>query len=161
MSAFVVCTFTAYAIRERSQESDTAAVTSTAAQNTTDSAVNASLKTNQSDGLGNQSPSDSVQPQAASSSYRDGNYTGDVADAYFGQVDVQAVIQGGKITNVQFLDYPHDRRTSVRINSIAIPYLQSEAIQAQNAQVDIISGATLTSEAFIQSLQSALDKARG
>jgi uncharacterized protein with FMN-binding domain len=60
---------------------------------------------------------------------------------------------------VQFLQYPSDRRTSQRINSIAMPYLRQEAIQAQSAQVDIISGATLTSEGFQASLQSALQAA--
>jgi len=93
--------------------------------------------------------------------YRDGTFTGQSEDAYFGLVQVQATIQGGKITDVEFLDYPRDRRTSQRINSIAVPYLQQEAIQAQSANVDIISGATLTSEAFIRSLDGALKKASG
>ncbi len=100
-------------------------------------------------------------PAVASGAYRDGTYTGPQVDAYYGLVQVQATIQNGKIANVQFLEYPNDRRTSVRINDIAIPYLQQEAIQAQNANVDIISGATLTSQAFADSLQSALDKAKG
>lgn len=91
---------------------------------------------------------------------KDGTYTGSEVDAYYGLVKVQATIQGGKITDVQFLEYPNDRRTSVRINSIAVPDLQQEAIQAQTANVDIVSGATLTSEAFIASLQSALDAAK-
>jgi uncharacterized protein with FMN-binding domain len=95
----------------------------------------------------------------AQGQYKDGIYTGDIVDAYYGNVQVQAVIQAGKITNVQFLDYPHDRRTSLRINKIAGPYLTTEAIQAQSAQVDLISGATLTSEAFVQSLQTALESA--
>jgi uncharacterized protein with FMN-binding domain len=99
-------------------------------------------------------------PAAAASLYKDGTYTGGQVDAFYGIVQVQTVIQNGKITNVIPLNYPQDRRTSARINSIAIPYLQQEVIQAQNANVDIISGATLTSQAFEISLQSALDKAR-
>jgi uncharacterized protein with FMN-binding domain len=95
----------------------------------------------------------------AQGQYKDGTYTGNIIDAYYGNVQVQAIIQAGKITNVQFLDYPHDRRTSLRINKIAGPYLTTEAIQAQSAQVDLISGATLTSEAFVQSLQTALESA--
>ncbi|MEP7288671.1 MAG: FMN-binding protein [Chloroflexota bacterium] len=94
------------------------------------------------------------------SGYKDGQYIGDVTDAYYGNVQVKAIIQGGTIMDVQFLQYPRDRRTSARINSYAAPALRTEALQAQNAQVDIISGATLTSEAFAQSLQSALNKAR-
>jgi uncharacterized protein with FMN-binding domain len=92
--------------------------------------------------------------------YRDGTYTGPEVDAYYGLVQVQAIVQGGKILDVQFLEYPRDRRTSQRINSQAMPWLQQEAIQAQSANVDIISGATLTSEAFAQSLQAALQAAR-
>ena len=91
---------------------------------------------------------------------KDGQYTGQTADAFYGSVQVQVTIQGGKLASVKFLQFPNDRRTSQRINSQAVPMLQSEAIQAQTAQVDIISGATLTSQAFIESLQSALDNAR-
>jgi uncharacterized protein with FMN-binding domain len=96
---------------------------------------------------------------SATGIYRDGTYTGSSADAYYGSVQVKATINGGKITDVQFLDYPHDRSTSASINSQAMPYLKQEAIQAQTANVDIISGATMTSGAFIQSLQSALNQA--
>jgi uncharacterized protein with FMN-binding domain len=72
---------------------------------------------------------------------------------------VKAVIEGGSIADVEFLDFPQDRRTSRRINSIATPYLVREAIQAQSARVDVISGATFTSEAFIESLRTALAQA--
>jgi uncharacterized protein with FMN-binding domain len=98
--------------------------------------------------------------QAPQGAYVNGQYTGSPADAFYGMVQVNVIIQGGQIADVQFLDYPHDRRTSQQINSIAMPYLSSEAIQVQSANVNIISGATLTSEAFAQSLQSALNKAR-
>jgi len=104
-------------------------------------------------------PPTQAAPVVATGQYRDGEYTGDVADAYFGQVQVKVVIQGGRITDVQFLNYPHDRRTSQRINQQAMPWLQQEAIQAQSASVDLISGATLTSQAFIESLQTALQGA--
>ncbi len=104
-----------------------------------------------------------AQPTPATASqgqYKNGTYTGPVADAQWGYLQVQAVIQNGKLTNVQILEYPSDRRTSQRINSQALPWLQQEAIQAQSANVDIISGATLTSEAFAQSLQVALNSAK-
>ena len=60
---------------------------------------------------------------------------------------------------MQALQYPQERRRSAYINSQAVPILQSEAIQAQSANVNIVSGATLTSEGFQQSLQSALTQA--
>jgi uncharacterized protein with FMN-binding domain len=92
--------------------------------------------------------------------YRDGTYTGVSADAYYGNIQVKVIIQGGRIADVQFLDYPQDRGTSVEINQQAMPYLRSEAIQAQTAPVDGVSGATDSSGAFNQSLSSALAQAR-
>ncbi len=96
---------------------------------------------------------------ASSGQYKDGIYTGPQVDAFYGLVQVQTTIQNGKIANVQFLQYPNDRRTSQRINSYAVPVLQQEAVQVQSANVDMITGATLTSQAFAMSLQAALQKA--
>ncbi|MCR4329665.1 MAG: FMN-binding protein [Candidatus Roizmanbacteria bacterium] len=93
--------------------------------------------------------------------YADGSYTGDVADAFYGNIQVQAVIQNGKIADIQFLQYPSDRSQSRQISQYAMPLLKSEALQAQSAQVNIVSGATYTSQAFVQSLASALTKAKG
>ncbi len=92
--------------------------------------------------------------------YVDGTYTGSSADAYYGTVQVQAVISGGKLTAVKFLQYPSDRRTSQSINGSAMPALESEAIQAQSANVNAVSGATDTTQAFEQSLESALAQAK-
>ena len=92
--------------------------------------------------------------------YRDGTYTGSVADAYFVNLQVSATISAGKISDVAFLQYPNDRGTSIEINTQAMPMLKSEAIQSQNADVNIVSGATQTSVAFKESLASALAQAR-
>lgn len=91
--------------------------------------------------------------------YKDGTYTGPAADAYYGNVQVEAIIQGGKITSVVFLQYPNSHQYSVAVNQQAMPYLQQEAIKAQSAQVNGVSGATATSQAFVQSLSAALQKA--
>jgi uncharacterized protein with FMN-binding domain len=110
-----------------------------------------------------QIPGATVTPNATGTSgslYKDGSYTGSVADAQWGVVQVKAVIQNGKITDVQFLQYPNDRSRSIYINSVADPQLSSEAIQAQSANVDIVTGATDSSEAFMQSLSDALSQAR-
>ena len=88
--------------------------------------------------------------------YADGSYTGTAADAYYGLVQVKAIIANGKIADVQFLQYPNDHSTSQEINSQAMPLLTQEAIQAQSANVSGVSGATETSIAFKQSLASAL-----
>ncbi|OQM74639.1 FMN-binding protein [Manganibacter manganicus] len=95
----------------------------------------------------------------ATHGFTDGTFTGPVTDAYYGLIQMQASIQGGRLTALKVLKYPNDRRTSVRINRQALPMLRDEAISAQSANVDIISGATLTSRAFIQSLGGALKKA--
>lgn len=92
--------------------------------------------------------------------YKDGEYTGSIADAYYGNVEVKAVISGGKLADVQFLQYPNDRRHSLELSNYAMPQLKSEAIQVQSAQVDSISGASDTSEAFKESLAVALSKAK-
>ncbi len=91
--------------------------------------------------------------------FKDGSYTGTIADAQWGYVQVRADISQGRITNVQFLQFPSDRSRSVRINQYADPALITEAIQAQSAHVDVITGATYSSEAFMQSLSSALAQA--
>ncbi|MGE5333254.1 MAG: FMN-binding protein [Nitrososphaerota archaeon] len=94
------------------------------------------------------------------SQYKNGTYTGASADAQWGIVQVQAVVQNGKLADVKFLQYPNERYHSVEINSYAIPQLTTEAIQAQSAQVDAVSGATDTSFAFMQSLGDALQQAQ-
>ena len=94
------------------------------------------------------------------SPYKDGTYTGNQADAFYGNIQVQTVISNGKISDIQFIQYPNDRARSIAINTLAIPSLKQEAIQAQNANVNIVSGATDSSNAFIQSLSSALSQAK-
>ncbi len=93
--------------------------------------------------------------------YKDGEYTGDVADAFYGNLQIKAVISGGKISDIVFIQYPYERQTSVEINEGAIPFWKQEAISAQSAEVDIVTGATQSSEAFKRSLKSALIKAKG
>ena len=95
-----------------------------------------------------------------SATYKDGTFVGSAADAYYGNVQVKATIHGGSITDVAFVQYPDTHDTSIMINQQAMPYLRQEALQSQNANVSIISGATFTSEAFIQSLASALNQAK-
>lgn len=119
---------------------------------------------NSSQSAGSTSSSSSgstAQPSTPPAGYKDGSYTGDSADASYGNVQVAAIISGGKLTNVNVLQYPDSHGDSVAINQTALPLLKQEAIQAQNPNnVQIISGATFTSEAFIQSLTSALGKAQ-
>jgi len=91
--------------------------------------------------------------------YKNGTHMGSMNYAYTGDIRVTAVISGGKLVSVQVSDYSNSG-TSKSINSFAVPLLKSEAIQAQSANVDIVSGATATSEAFRTSLGSALAAAK-
>ncbi|HUD81105.1 MAG TPA: FMN-binding protein [Patescibacteria group bacterium] len=131
---------------------------SSLAVNTSSASSSAGSSSNTSSGASNgaSSGSGSTSPSAQ---YKDGNYTGSVANAYYGNVQVEATISGGKLTAVKFLQYPNTHSTSVLINQQAIPYLQQEAIQAQSSKVQLISGATFTSQAFTQSLANALSQA--
>ena len=73
-------------------------------------------------------------------------------------MQVKVTATNGKITSVDAIDYPQNDPRDQEINSFAIPELNQEALTAGNANIDIISGATYTSDGYIQSLQSALDQ---
>jgi uncharacterized protein with FMN-binding domain len=86
-------------------------------------------------------------------------YTGDAVDTRWGPVQVQITVTGGKVTAAQAVQYPNGNGRDVEINSYALPVLSQEAVQKQSAQIDTVSGATVTSDGYVQSLQSALDQA--
>lgn len=100
-----------------------------------------------------------VSQIASKCGLKDGAYTGPVTDAYYGPLQVQANVQGGCVVSVDVLQYPRDRSTSRRINDQALPILQSEVISAQSGRISAVSGATLTSRAYIRSLGTALGQA--
>jgi uncharacterized protein with FMN-binding domain len=87
-----------------------------------------------------------------------GQVTGSAVDVGYGTVQVQLTIQNGTITDIQTIQLPRGGHSG-QVSSYAAPQLRSEALQAQSAQIDTISGATYTSEGYIQSLQSALTQA--
>jgi uncharacterized protein with FMN-binding domain len=84
---------------------------------------------------------------------------GTVAQTRWGPVQVQVHIGGGKITDVAALQVPNGNNRDYEINSYAVPQLRSEVLRAQSANIDVVSGATVTSEGYINSLQAALDSA--
>lgn len=93
---------------------------------------------------------------AAGPGYRDGSFAGPAYNTYYGPVQVQVNIQNGRVVSVDVPEYPADRRASQRINGRALPMLEREVISAQSARVNIVSGATLTSEAYLRSVDAAL-----
>ena len=88
--------------------------------------------------------------------YHDGTYRGPSVRQYYGYVQAQAQIKNGKIVAIDILRSPTDRRTSRYINSIALPRLRSVIVEAHNTLVTSVSGATLTSNAFLASTHAAL-----
>jgi len=171
-SLFLIITFVLFAVFQRKSTGSSNAAPDLASTDTTptSSSPTTSDTTNQqplasgssptpNNSTGNSNNSAVTTPQTNTGKYKNGSYTGSSADAYYGNVQVKAIIKNGKISDVQFLDHPSDRSRSMMINNQAMPILRSEAIQAQSANVDAVSGASMTSGAFIQSLQSALDKA--
>ena len=96
---------------------------------------------------------------SSGSSSAGGTFTGDSVQTRFGSVQVQISVSGGKITDVKALQLTDEDRRSVQISNRAAPLLRSEVLQAQSANVQTISGATVTSSAYLTSLQAALDAA--
>jgi uncharacterized protein with FMN-binding domain len=87
-----------------------------------------------------------------------GQYAGSIVTEQYGAVQATIVTTNGKITNV-LISAPQDNPRSAGINQQAVPILKSETLQAQSASINSVSGATFTSNAYIQSLQAALAKA--
>ncbi|MFJ8165807.1 FMN-binding protein [Streptomyces sp. NPDC096136] len=92
---------------------------------------------------------------------RTGTFTGSVIDTRYGPVQVAVTLSGGRLTAVEVLQVPSENRRDRTIATYAVPRLTDEAIGAQSADIDAVSGATYTSEGYVRSLQSALDRARG
>jgi uncharacterized protein with FMN-binding domain len=140
LTVFVLATFVVYSIQQRNSNNVSTVKVSSVAKPS------------------GQTSSSTATP--TTTTYANGIYTGKAADAYYGYIQVKATIAGNKLTDVEFLQSPNDRGTSVSINSQAMPMLKQQALQVQSAQVDGVSGATDSSQAFIQSLSDALQQAK-
>jgi len=90
---------------------------------------------------------------------RDGTFTGATATYAYGSIRVTITVTDGRVSDVS-ATYPTDNPTTRSVNERAIPKLRQEALTAQSANISTVSGASLTSEAYQASLQSALDRAR-
>jgi uncharacterized protein with FMN-binding domain len=99
-------------------------------------------------------------PTAASGSSGGGkSYSGSVAQTQWGPVQVTITVSGGKITDVAVPTYPNGNHRDEEINAYALPVLTRETLSAQSADIDTVSGATVTSDGYKESLQAALDAA--
>ncbi|MEK7594550.1 MAG: FMN-binding protein [Patescibacteria group bacterium] len=153
LTIFVIATFAVYSFQQR--QNDTPAITSTATKTTKTTQTITPTTT--------PATTPAATPTVTTGTtaiYKDGQYTGSSEDAFYGFVQVKAVISGGRLVSVEFLTYPNSHRNSEEINKAAMPILQQEAIKAQSSKVDIVSGATDTAQAFTRSLETALSSAK-
>lgn len=160
LSLALIITFIVYVWHGRTDDSSSVGVKTVTPIATTPVATDVPSQVSTSDPNSTSVPSSTTTPSVTTGKYKDGTYTGNVVDAFYGNVQVRAVIGNGQITDVQFLQYPNDRGHSIELSNQATPILRTEAIQSQTADVDIVSGATQTSDAFKKSLASALIKAQ-
>jgi uncharacterized protein with FMN-binding domain len=131
----------------------THANTAVQAANTNTAAAPAAANTAQSSG------STSSNSASSTGAYKDGTYTGTAENNIYGTVQVAAVISGGKITDIQFLQMPGPEGHSKEVTAFSESPLKQSALNKQSAHIDFVSGATQTSESYELSLQAALDKA--
>lgn len=88
-----------------------------------------------------------------------GTYQGSVVQTRWGPIQVSIAVDGGKITDVSAPLYPNGNPRDEEINSYALPVLRQETVDAQSADIDTVSGATVTSDGYRESLQAAIDAA--
>jgi len=102
-----------------------------------------------------QAPSAAATPQGAPVKVINGS----TVQTVYGPVQVQITVAGGRITAADAVQYPTAQRRDVQINRQAVPMLNAEVLAAQSATIEAVSGASYTSDGYIQSLQAALDLA--
>jgi len=111
---------------------------------------------------GNQPSASPWSPSSGSSGTRSTKittYTGSVAQTRWGPVQVKISVQGGRLTKVTILQHTSGNSRDAEINNYALPILINETVTAQSANIDMVSGATVTSDGYVRSLQAALDEA--
>lgn len=110
-------------------------------------------------GSSTDSSTDSSTESGSQSSSAAQTVLGEAIMTRFGNVQVQITVENGTITASEVTQVPWSDHKDQEINSRAVPVLNAEAVDAQSADIDMVSGATYTSEAYIRSLQSAIDQA--
>lgn len=142
----------------RSTAASTSAGTAGAGSSGSSAAGSAGTGTTGSTGTGTGSGAASG-PTTGAAAKAGGTYAGSVVQTRFGAVQVQITVKSGSITDVVALQLTDDDRKSVQISNRAAPLLRAEVLAAQSADVQTIGGATVTSDAYLNSLQAAIDAA--
>lgn len=109
---------------------------------------------------GSATSTDASAPVAEEPAGVTGTFAGSVVQTRFGPMQVSVTIDNGTITEVTPLQLTNDDRKSVAISNRAAPILRDEVLAAQSASVANVSGATYTTQGYLQSLQAALDAAQ-
>ena len=142
-----------YGVGEQASSAQTSVHVSTSASGSTTSTA---PTTSTPGATATPAPSATASAPAAASATK--TVTGTAVDTRYGPVQVKVTFSGTTITAVDTVQYPSESGRDVEINSQALPILQQETLSKQSAQIDTVSGATYTSEGYIQSLQSAIDQ---
>ena len=143
-----------------SSKESTGSTSDSSGDTATQEPADGSTSTGDSSGSTDSSGSaDSSGTSGSSSDQSATTYDGDAYGTRYGDVQVQITVANGRITEVNVLQVPWQDRHDQMINSQAVPIYNSEAVEAQSADIDVVSGATVTWEGYTQSLQSAIDKA--
>lgn len=122
-------------------------------------AATARVTETSSAGTGNAGASSTGASSTGVSSTDSTTVTGDAVQTRYGPVQVQITVSNGRIVAAQAVQYPNSDAHDAMINNQAVPQLNAQAVTAQSAQLDSISGATFTSQGYLTSLQSAIDRA--
>lgn len=139
--------------------SSTTATGTTGATGTGASGSSGSSGSSSSSGTTGSSGSASSGSSSSSNSSASGTYKGNTVQTRFGPVQVQITVANGKITDVTALQLTNTDGKSIQISNRAAPLLRSKVLAAQSANVQTVSGATITSDAYLTSLQAAIDAA--
>ncbi|MBS42717.1 MAG: FMN-binding protein [Nocardioides sp.] len=137
----------------------TPAVIGTTTAGTSSSSSSSGTTSSAGSGSGSDDTGSSSTGSGSTSSDSAGTVTGAAVDTRYGPVQVEVTTDdSGSITDVQVVQYPANDHKDIEINSYALPVLIQETIDAQSADIDMVSGATYTSQGYIGSLQDALDQ---
>jgi uncharacterized protein with FMN-binding domain len=145
-----------YGVGEETTSAQTAIHSTAAAGSTTTGSGSATGSASGGSTATTPTPSPSTASPAAPAATR--VVTGSAVDTRYGPVQVKVTFSGSTITAVDTVQAPSENGRDIEINQRALPILEQEALASQSAAIDTVSGATYTSEGYIQSLQSAIDQ---
>lgn len=142
--------------KTRDSSADAAATTATAVTSTT---AGQAISTTTAQATGATTTTGAATTTTAATGTGTVEVTGPAIDTRYGPVQVSIVVQDGVLVDVVALQLPSGDRRDAQINAYAEPLLREMALQAQSANIDVVSGATFTSRGYAESLQAALDEA--